>query len=129
MKNLIVKFIATAILAAGIPAMALANGSASTTSSPMESIVKYFTVGAFDEDSHSVYIKAGELVYIKATGNGNSDLDMYVYDSNENLVVKDTRLTTDGYVTFTASRSGYYYIDVTNDGDEDNVYKLVIDLY
>ena len=129
MKNLIVKFIATAILAAGIPAVALANGSATTMSSPMESIVKYFTVGAFDQDSHSVYINAGELVYIKATGNGNSDLDMYVYDSNENLVVQDVRNTTDGYVTFTAGRSGTYYIDITNDGDEDNVYKLVVNLY
>jgi hypothetical protein len=128
-KNLIVKFIATAILAAGIPATALAKGSASASPSPMENIVKYFTVDAFDENSHSIYIKAGELVYIKATGNGNSDLDMYVYDSNEKLVVQDVRNTTDGYVTFTAGRSGDYYIDITNDGDLDNVYKLVVDLY
>lgn len=125
MKNFAAKLFLMVVVVSGLSTLALASGNAALNSIS-GTIVRYFTVGAFDTNTHSIYLEAGKIVYVRATGDESTDLDMYVTDASDELIVSDERSSTDGYVKFTPQYAGYYYIDIDNTGAEDNYYKLVV---
>ncbi|MCE4601269.1 MAG: pre-peptidase C-terminal domain-containing protein [Desulfurococcales archaeon] len=68
------------------------------------------------------YVLAGRTYYISINPDQNTDLDLYLYDNNGNLI---NQSTTSGYdaaeqIKFTAAYDGYYYFKVQYvDGDSD----------
>jgi hypothetical protein len=69
-------------------------------------------------DEYVVRFKAGEMARVIASGNGYSDLDMFVYDQNNDLVCSDDDDTDEMVCTWVPERSGYYTIRIRNLGDQ-----------
>lgn len=59
---------------------------------------------------------ANELAEILVSGDGDTDLDLYVYDSNGNLIEKDTDYSDDCYVRWVPAWTGRYTIRIVNRG-------------
>lgn len=68
---------------------------------------------------------ADELAEILVSGDGDTDLDLYVYDENGNLIVSDTDYTDDCYVRFYPRWTGTFRIKIVNRGGVYNKYVLV----
>lgn len=68
---------------------------------------------------------ADELAEILVSGDGDTDLDLYVYDENGNLIVSDTDYSDDCYVRFYPRWTGTFRIKIVNRGGVYNKYVLV----
>lgn len=68
---------------------------------------------------------ADELAEILVSGDGDTDLDLYVYDENGNLIVSDTDYTDDCYVRFYPRWTGTFRIKIVNRGGVYNKYVLI----
>ena len=68
---------------------------------------------------------ADELAEILVSGDGDTDLDLYVYDENGNLIVSDTDYTDDCYVRFYPRWTGTFRIKIVNRGGVYNRYVLI----
>lgn len=123
MKNLVAKMLVVLVAVTSLSAVTMARSAA------YESIVKYFTVQPYGETNRVLNLYAGETVYIKVNGDGHSDLDLYVSDAYELLIVKDERTTTDGYVTFKVGETGQYYVDIANNGGSYNTFRYEVTVY
>lgn len=76
-------------------------------------------------DNFSVSFVKGYLAEVGLSGDGDTDLDLYVYDSNGNLIASDTDYTDDCYVNWVPAWTGRYTIKVVNRGRVANRYVLV----
>ena len=68
---------------------------------------------------------ANELAEILVSGDGDTDLDLYVYDSNGNLITKDTDYSDDCYVRWVPAWTGRYTIRIVNRGPIYNRFVIV----
>lgn len=59
---------------------------------------------------------ANELAEILVSGDGDTDLDLYVYDSNGNLIAQDTDYSDDCYVRWVPAWTSRYTIRIVNRG-------------
>lgn len=59
---------------------------------------------------------ANQLAEILVSGDGDTDLDLYVYDSNGNLIASDTDYSDDCYVRWIPAWTGRYTIRIVNRG-------------
>ena len=59
---------------------------------------------------------ANQLAEILVSGDGDTDLDLYVYDSNGNLIASDTDYTDDCYVRWVPAWTGRSTIRIVNRG-------------
>lgn len=59
---------------------------------------------------------ANELAEVLVSGDGDTDLDLYVYDSNGNLIEKVTDYSDDCYVRWVPKWTGRYTIRIVNRG-------------
>lgn len=82
-------------------------------------------VRANSTDSYNVSFTAGYLAEVGLSGDGDTDLDLYVYDSNGNLIASDTDYTDDCYVSWVPAWTGRFTIKVVNRGRVANRYVLV----
>ena len=82
-------------------------------------------VQAFDTDVHYVYFCGGLRAHVLFEGDGDTDLDVKVYDMDGNLIASDLGMTDRGFVVFTPPRSGIYRIEVVNLGGVWNAYDLM----
>ncbi|MCC5945328.1 MAG: hypothetical protein JJT94_10355 [Bernardetiaceae bacterium] len=76
-------------------------------------------VNAYSTYSFNVTFVGNRYAEIIISGDGDTDLDFYVYDSNGNLVGSDTDYTDDAYFYWTPRRTETYRFVVKNRG---NVY-------
>ena len=76
-------------------------------------------------DVYTMRFKGGEDATIIVSGDGDTDLDLYVYDENDNLVNYDDDGTDDCVVTFTPRWTGNFKVKVKNLGDTYNSYTLI----
>ena len=86
------------------------------------------TVDRVRENSTDVYtinFVAGQLAEVALSGDGDTDLDLYVYDSNGNLIDKDDDYSDDCYVSWCPRWTGKFVIKVVNLGPLWNKYILV----
>ncbi|GHT14163.1 hypothetical protein AGMMS4956_11500 [Bacteroidia bacterium] len=67
----------------------------------------------------------GDLAEILVVGDGDTDLDLYVYDQNGNLIASDTDYTDDCYVRWVPKWTGVYTLKIINRGRVYNDYELV----
>lgn len=80
-------------------------------------------VGDGGHDEYIVRFRGGETARVAVAGDGDSDLDLFVYDANGNLVCSDEDDTDRMFCSWQPEASGYYTIEVTNLGVE-NLYVM-----
>jgi hypothetical protein len=83
-------------------------------------------VRAGGTDVYTRYWSAGNTVRIAVSGDGDTDLDLYVYSPGGNLIAKDDDNSDDCIVQFRSPYSGYYTIKVVNRGSVYNQYTIVV---
>lgn len=76
----------------------------------------YSAVGANSYTDYTASFIANELAEILVSGDGDTDLDLYVYDSNGNLIASDTDYSDDCYVRWVPAWTGRYTIRIVNRG-------------
>lgn len=77
-------------------------------------------------DVYKFTFRAGEEAIIIVSGDGDTDLDLYVYDENGNLIDSDTDRTDDCLASFTPRWTGEFTIKIKNLGNVYNEYLLLI---
>lgn len=75
-------------------------------------------------DTYTISFKKGVTAEIAVSGNGASDLDLYVYDENGNLIVGDEDYSDDCYVCWTPAWTGGFIVKVVNRGRYSNYYNI-----
>lgn len=84
--------------------------------------------GSVSAHSYTYYNQkfwANELAEVAVSGDGDTDLDLYVYDENGNLIASDTDYTDDCYVRFCPRWTGLFRIKIVNRGGVYNNYAIV----
>ena len=79
---------------------------------------------AYDTDIYREVYRAKELAEICIVGDGDTDLDLYVYDENGNLICEDLGFTDRAYCKWTPRWEGPFEIHVENLGRVYNEYRL-----
>lgn len=69
-----------------------------------------------DINSYQVKFWANELAEICVSGDGDTDLDLYVYDANGNPIGSDTDYTDECVVRWVPAWTGTFIIEVVNRG-------------
>ena len=82
------------------------------------------SVRANGSDVYNISFRAGELAIVTVIGDGDTDLDLYVYDNNGNLIDSDTDYTDNCVCTWTPRWTGNFRIKVVNRGRVYNNYIL-----
>ena len=59
---------------------------------------------------------ANQIAEVAVVGDGDTDLDLYIYDENGNLIVSDTDYTDRCYVRFQPRWTGNFLIKIVNRG-------------
>lgn len=81
-------------------------------------------INAEDTDTYHVDLRADETTIIKLGGNGNTDLDLYLYDENWNLIAKSDSYNDVEDVSVDPKWTGLFYIRIINRGVYPNRYLL-----
>ena len=76
-------------------------------------------------DTYQISFVAGYLAEILVSGDGDTDLDLYVYDSNGHLIAQDADYSDDCYVSWVPAWTGRYVVKVVNRGPVYNKYVLL----
>ena len=76
-------------------------------------------------DTYQIYFTAGQLAEILVSGDGDTDLDLYVYDGKGNLIAQDTSYSDDCYVNWVPAWTGRFIVRIVNHGSLYNKYVLV----
>lgn len=87
-----------------------------------------YALGSVSAHSYTFYdakFWANEIAEIAVSGDGDTDLDLYVYDENGNCIVSDTDYTDDCYVRFCPRWTGLFRIKIVNRGGVYNKYAIV----
>lgn len=75
-------------------------------------------------DTYTIYFKSGIPAEVGVSGNGATDLDLYVYDESGNLIVADDDYSDDCYVCWTPRWTGKFIVKVVNRGYYNNYYSI-----
>lgn len=86
---------------------------------------RYSYVLGFGKDYYEINFIAFELAEIAVRGDGDTDLDLYVYDSNGNMVAKDDDYTDRCYVSWVPLWTGRFTVKIVNRGPIVNNYRLL----
>ena len=82
-------------------------------------------VYAQDSDVYTVTFRAGEPAQVAVSGDGDTDLDVFVYDENGNLVASDLSTSDQAAVSWTPRWTGEFRIEIKNRGGVYNQYTLL----
>lgn len=85
----------------------------------------YEAVPANSTHTYQINFVANYLAEILVSGDGDTDLDLYVYDSNGNLIVCDDDYTDDCYVNWVPAWTGRFVVKVVNRGGVYNRYVML----
>jgi hypothetical protein len=76
-------------------------------------------------DNYTISFRGGEPAVIGISGDGDTDLDLFVYDENGNLIGSDTDRSDDCVVRWSPRWTGPFRIKIKNLGGVYNRYVLV----
>lgn len=76
----------------------------------------YASVNGKSYMDYTASFVANQLAEILVSGDGDTDLDLYVYDSNGNLISSDTDYSDDCYVRWVPKWTGRYTVRIVNRG-------------
>lgn len=82
------------------------------------------TVSAHASNSYTVELNGGKVTQINFIGDGDTDLDLFVYDEYGNLVASSDDVRDFGRVRFTPAFRGKFRIEVKNLGDVYNEFTV-----
>jgi len=86
---------------------------------------KYSYVYGNSNDSYEVSFIKGQLAEILIIGDGDTDLDLYVYDSSGHLIEYDSDYTDRCYVSWVPMWTGRYTVKIVNRGPILNNYHMM----
>lgn len=81
-------------------------------------------VNAHGTTYYYVDFYAGELAQVGLIGDGDTDLDLYVYDENGNLIASDTAYGDVCYCEWVPLWTGTFRIEVVNLGSVYNIFDI-----
>ncbi len=76
-------------------------------------------------DIYNIRFVGGRFAEVAVIGDGDTDLDLYVYDENGNLIVSDVDYTDNCYVSWNPIWTGNFKIKIVNRGGVYNRYVLM----
>lgn len=76
----------------------------------------YAAVNGNSYMNYTASFVANQLAEVLVSGDGDTDLDLYVYDSNGNLIASDTDYSDDCYVRWVPAWTGRYIVRIVNRG-------------
>ena len=85
----------------------------------------YDSVNGNSTDTYQISFVAEYLAEILVSGDGDTDLDLYVYDSNGNLIASDTDYSDDCYVCWVPKWTGKFIVKIVNRGPLYNRYVIL----
>ena len=85
----------------------------------------YDSVNGNSTDTYQISFIANYLAEIVVSGDGDTDLDLYVYDSNGNLIVCDEDYSDNCYVSWVPKWTGRFIVKVVNRGPLYNRYVIL----
>ena len=85
----------------------------------------YEVVNGNSTHTYQISFTAGFLAEIAVSGDGDTDLDLYVYDSNGNYITGDESYSDDCYVRWRPAWTGRFIVKVVNRGPLYNRYVLL----
>jgi hypothetical protein len=87
----------------------------------------YVTRKVYGNSTYTDYVlfEGGKLAEVAVVGDGDTDLDLYVYDENGNFITSDTRSGDVCYVSWTPKWQGSFKVVVKNHGSVYNNYTLM----
>ena len=109
------------ILAAVALVMMGGAGYAGAVGGPKRSTTR---VKARTTDVYTISFRGGESARITVAGDGDTDLDLYVYDEFGNLIASDDDNTDYCVVSWTPRFTGPFTVRVVNRGSVYNEYRL-----
>jgi hypothetical protein len=75
-------------------------------------------------DTYRIKFRGGETAEVLVMGDGDTDLDLYVYDENGNLIDKDIDSTDTMLCMWTPKWTGEFIIKIKNLGSVRNYYTM-----
>ena len=87
--------------------------------------VHYDRVLSHSTDDYRIRFEGRRLAEIAVIGDGDTDLDLFVYDENGNLVCDDIGYTDQAYCSWTPSWTGTFRVEIENLGGVYNAYGLL----
>lgn len=84
------------------------------------------TIRAGATDSYTIEFRGGELALAMVTGDGDTDLDLFIYDAEGNLVDSDTDDVDECLCSWVPARTAPYTIIVKNYGKVYNCYSITV---
>ena len=108
--------------------MLVAVGVGGLTGTAWAGGVNIERVMAGGTDVYTRFFLAGEVIRVGVSGNGCTDLDLYVYCPCKTVIGRDEDDTDDCLVSVKAPESGFYTIKVVNRSSLlSNVYSIAVD--
>lgn len=105
--------------------LSLIDDAKKATRSPVQGSVRHpDCVNALGVDVYKITCRGGEATTIYVSGDGDTDLDLYVYDANGNLIAYDDDGDDECVVRFVAYRTHTFTVRVRNRGRVYNCYTL-----
>jgi len=131
MKKLFTKsIIAAALLSMSLTFTFADQAKASVlTSATIEALSRYLLSGTYHLRAgqvswHKVPMRAGTSVYVRLSGDGSTDLDLYVLDAYDNPIESSTDYGDDEAIDLDIYEGGYFWVKVVNRGDYYNDYTI-----
>jgi len=81
-------------------------------------------VGAYSSRTFTVTLRGGETTSIGVSGDGDTDIDLYVYDALGNLIAEDDDSTDECRVRVIVYRTSSFTIKVVNRGGLSNEFDV-----
>lgn len=126
MKNLVAKLFIALVVLGGIPGLALANASSINESATASAgFYNTYRIPAYSTQTHRIWLNPGH-VDILISGDGDTDLDLFIIDGFGNTVQRKNNYGDDESACFNVSKGGYFTVQVRNLGKVYNDYRLVV---
>lgn len=105
--------------------LSLIDDAKKATRSPVQGTIRHNDcVNPLAVDVYRITCRGGETTTIYVSGDGDTDLDLYVYDSNGNLIAKDDDGTDECIVRFIPYRTHTFVVRIKNRGRITNCYTM-----
>ena len=92
------------------------SSAGGTLGSTRGAITHRDSVNARAYDDYTISFYGGEVARVAIIGDGDTDVDLYVYDENGHLIAKDDDRTAECVVSFVPRWTGPFRVRVVNNG-------------
>ena len=112
------------ILTIAVVALGLVASAAAPALAGGPNVVHRDRVLANTNDVYNMTFRGGETAEVAVVGDHDTDLDLYIYDENDNLIVSDTDYSDSCFVIWVPKWTGTFRVKIVNRGGVYNDYTL-----